>query len=146
MSISDDGETSDGGVDTSGDQTFTIFVTAVNDVPSFTKGANEIVLEDAGLQTIGGWATVISVGPTNEVTQSIDFLAISNDNNGLFSVQPAVSPTGELTYTPADDQNGSAIVTIANHEDGGTTAGGEGTRGNQTFTTTVTGGQDHAPF
>ena len=146
MSISDDGETSDGGVDTSGDQTFTIFVTAVNDVPSFTKGANEIVLEDAGLQTIGGWATVISVGPTNEVTQSIDFLAISNDNNGLFSVQPAVSPTGELTYTPADDQNGSAIVTIAIHDDGGTTDDGEDTSANQTFTIAITGVNDEPSF
>ena len=44
----DDGGTANGGVDTSPSQSFTITVTGVNDAPSFTKGANQSVLEDAG--------------------------------------------------------------------------------------------------
>ena len=33
-------------------QTFDITVTNVNDAPSFTKGADQTVLEDAGAQTV----------------------------------------------------------------------------------------------
>ena len=58
----DDGGTLNGGVDTSPSQMFTITVTAVNDPPSFTAGANESVLEDSGAQTVVGWATAISPG------------------------------------------------------------------------------------
>ncbi len=42
-------------------------VTPVNDAPSFTKGADQTVLEDAGAQSVAGWATSISPGPANEV-------------------------------------------------------------------------------
>ena len=93
ISISDDGGTANAGVDTSADQTFTITVTAVNDVPSFTKGANETVLEDAGAQTIMTCATVISAGPSDESGQALTF-AITNSNPGLFLVQPSVSSIG----------------------------------------------------
>jgi VCBS repeat-containing protein len=42
-----------------GQQRATVYigVTAVNDVPSFTKGANQTVLEDSGAQSVAGWAT-----------------------------------------------------------------------------------------
>ena len=43
-----------------------ITVNPVNDVPSFTKGPDQTVLEDAGAQTVVGWATNISPGPANE--------------------------------------------------------------------------------
>ena len=48
---------------------FVLTVTAVNDVPSFTKGANQTVNEDAGAQSVVGWATAISAGPANEAGQ-----------------------------------------------------------------------------
>ena len=38
LRATDDGGTANGGVDTGSNDTFTITVTAVNDVPSFTKG------------------------------------------------------------------------------------------------------------
>src|SRR5205807_9747135 len=40
-----------------------ISVAAVNDPPSFTRGANQIVAEDSGPQAVPGWATAISAGP-----------------------------------------------------------------------------------
>ena len=40
VTLADNGGTANGGVDTSAPQTFTITVTAVNDAPSFTPGAN----------------------------------------------------------------------------------------------------------
>src|SRR5262249_56652215 len=107
-----------GGVDTSAAQTFTITVTAVNDAPSFTKGASQTALEDAGAQTVTNWATAISAGPADESAQALNFI-VSNNNSALFAVQPAISPTGTLTYTPAANTNGSATVTVQLHDDGG---------------------------
>ena len=50
--LKDNGGTANGESDTSAPQSFVITVTAVNDAPSFTKGADETVLEDAGPQTV----------------------------------------------------------------------------------------------
>ncbi len=111
VSLSDDG----GGADTSGNQTFTITVDAVNDTPSFTKGADQTVNEDAGAQTASGWATSISKGPANESGQTLTF-NVSNDNNSLFSAQPAIDASGNLTYTPGTDANGSTTVTVSLEE------------------------------
>ena len=84
---------------------------AVNDAPSFVKGADQTVLEDSGPHSVAGWATSISAGPSNESGQTVAFTAL-NDNNALFSVQPAISPTGALTYTLAPNAYGSATVTV----------------------------------
>ena len=75
--------------------TVTVTVTAVNDAPSFTKGANQTVLEDAGPQSVANWATNLSAGPANESGQALSFI-VSNSNNGLFTAlgQPAVSRPG----------------------------------------------------
>jgi len=116
--------------------TVTITVNSVNDVPLFTKGSDQTANEDAGAQSVTSWATAISPGPSNESSQTVDFI-VSNDNNGLFSVQPAVSATGTLTYTPASNANGSATVTIQIHDDGGTANSGVDTSATQTFTITV---------
>ena len=64
--------------------TVSITVTSVNDAPSFTKGGNQTVNEDAGLQSVPAWATNISPGPANESGQSVSFV-VTNDNNSLFS-------------------------------------------------------------
>src|SRR5438128_9204571 len=117
-------------------QTFTITVTAVNDPPSFTKGANQIVNEDAGAQTVVNWATAISRGPADESGQTVSFTVV-NDNNALFSTQPAISPTGTLTYTPAANANGSTTVTVSLKDNGGTANGGVDTSTLQTFSINV---------
>src|SRR5207247_1693545 len=69
--------------------TVTITVTAVNDAPSFTKGADQTVLEDAVAQSVTAWATTLSAGPTDEAAQQPDFI-VSNNTTTLFSAQPAV--------------------------------------------------------
>jgi hypothetical protein len=123
----------------------TITVTAVNDVPSFTKGLNQPVLEDSGLRTVDNWATAISEGTAEESGQVVDFI-VSNNNNALFSVQPAISSTGTLTFTPAADANGIATVTVRIHDDGGTANGGVDTSVAQSFTITVTAVNDAPSF
>src|SRR3989442_5726221 len=73
VQLHDNGGTANGGVDTSAAQTLTISVTAVNDAPSFTKGADQTVLEEAGPQTVSGWATPINPGPADESGQTANF-------------------------------------------------------------------------
>ena len=65
-----------GGIDTFITVTFTIAVVSINDAPSFVKGANQIILEDALPQTVVGWATSISSGPPEESGQSVTYNVI----------------------------------------------------------------------
>ena len=143
--IHDNGGTANGGVDASANQTFTITITPVNDAPSFTKGADQTVNEDAAAQSIGGWATAISAGPADEELQVLDFV-VTNDNTGLFSVQPAIAPNGTLTYTPAPNAFGTATVTVKLHDDAGTANGGVDTSAPQTFTITINAVNDAPSF
>jgi VCBS repeat-containing protein len=124
------------GIANSNTATVTITVNSVNDAPAFTKGNNQIVGEGAGSQKITGWATNISPGPGNETIQALNFI-VNNDNNNLFSSQPVISSTGTLTYTPAANTHGSAIVSVRLHDNGGTANGGIDTSAPQTFTITV---------
>jgi VCBS repeat-containing protein len=108
--------------------TVSITVTAVNDAPGFTKGADQTVNEDAGAQSLTGWAKDISAGPSDEPTQRVSF-DVTNDNNASFtsSGQPAISSDGTLTYTPAKDANGTATVTVRTTDNGSTANGGADT-------------------
>ncbi len=134
--LTDDGGTAGGGDDTYTTQTFTVTVHAVNDEPSFTKGANQSALNTAGAQTVSGWGTALSKGPADEGGQSLTFTLL-NDNNALFSAQPAIDGSGNLTYTPAASQSGVANVSITLRDDGGTADGGDDTFAAQVFTITV---------
>lgn len=112
-------------------------IIAVNDAPSFTKGNNVTVLEDAGSQTLVGWASDISAGPANESGQTLTWV-ISNNNIALFSVQPSVDSNGTLRFTPGANANGVATVSVTLKDSGGTANGGVDTSTTQTFTITVT--------
>jgi VCBS repeat-containing protein len=133
----DNGGTANGGSDSSASQTFTITVTAVNDAPSFSKGGNQTVLEDAGPQSVFNWASGISAGPPDESGQTVTF-RVSNDNSNLFSAQPNISSTGTLSYTPATNANGNATATVYLQDNGGTSNGGSDTSATQTFSISVT--------
>ena len=123
-----------------------VTITPVNDAPSFTKGADQTVAEDAGAQSVAGWATAISAGPANESGQTVSFSVTGNSNPGLFSTAPAVSPDGALTYTPAANASGSATIQLALSDDGGTANGGVDTSPAQSFTITVTAVNDAPSF
>jgi uncharacterized repeat protein (TIGR01451 family) len=136
VNLKDDGGTANDGVDTSAPASFTIDVTPVNDAPSFTPGASLAALEDAGPQTVTGWATNISPGPADEAAQTLTII-VTNSNTGLFSAQPALSANGTLSYTPAHDATGSAVVTVTVQDNGGTANGGVDTSAPQTFSITI---------
>lgn len=126
-----------GGTDTSTTRSFTITVLPVNDAPSFTAGPNQSVSQNAGAQTVNGWATGISAGPADEAGQTLSFSLTANTNTALFAVQPAISPTGVLTYTPATNASGSATIKLNISDDGDTSNGGVNASVPQTFTITV---------
>lgn len=116
-------------------RSFTLTVTSVNDIPAFTKGPNVKVPSNSGPATFAAWATDISDGDP-EVAQALAFNVTSNTNSALFSVQPAISSTGALTFTPATGNAGTATITISLTDDA--TAGGAAlTTATQSFTIRV---------
>jgi CSLREA domain-containing protein len=120
---------------TSAEASVSITVNAVNDAPSFTKGADQTANGPVP-QTVPNWATNISAGPPDESGQTLTFL-VSNNNNAIFSVQPSISPSGTLTFTPAYGFDGTATVTVKLQDNGGVALGGVDTSAPQTFTITV---------
>jgi Ca2+-binding RTX toxin-like protein len=137
LTLSDSGGTANGGVDTSGPQVFNITANAVNDAPSFSKGADQTVNEDAPAQSVVGWATALSTGPANEAGQTLSFNVTGNTNPGLFAVGPAVSANGTLTYTLAPNANGAAAITLTLSDNGDTANGGLDTSAPQIFNINV---------
>ncbi len=142
VSLHDNGGIANGGDDTSAVVTFTITLTAVNDPPTFTKGANQTSTEDSGGHAVAGWATNIVKGPADESAQIVDFVIDSNSNPALFSVAPAVSGAGELSYTLAVNASGSTTIGLHAHDNGGVLNSGDDTSPTQTFTINVTGVND----
>jgi hypothetical protein len=118
------------------DQLRAIAVQLPNQPPSFVKGPDITVAENAGPQTFVGWATAISPGPPTEANQQVSF-EVSNNNPSLFTAQPAISPDGTLTFTGAPNATGSASVTVVLRDSGGTAGGGMDHSAPQTFTITV---------
>ena len=106
--LKDNGGTANGGID-SRTRTFTIAIDFVNQVPFFTLGSDQTVLENAGAQTVSAWATGISAGTPLETSQTVSF-TVEHDGSLLSSV--AVSPAGVLTFTPIAYRFGSTDVSV----------------------------------
>jgi CSLREA domain-containing protein len=103
-----------------------------NDAPSFNRGPDQAAVGNTNPRTVPNWATNISPGPADEAGQALTFI-VTNDNPGLFAAQPAISPDGTLTYTPASGANGSAVATVRLQDNGGTANGGVDISAPQTF-------------
>ncbi|MGH3861834.1 Ig-like domain-containing protein, partial [Actinokineospora sp.] len=124
--------------------TVNVTVTAVNDPPSFTGGPDDAVVEDDIPRVVAGWASNISAGPPDEqATQTLMFVVTNNTNPALFSAAPAVDAAGgDLSYTTALNAFGSADITLALMDNGGTANGGSDSSAPFTFTITVFGVND----
>ncbi|MCD9019824.1 FG-GAP-like repeat-containing protein [Parachryseolinea silvisoli] len=107
-----------------------------NRAPTFTKGSDIEVTEDAPLQSFTAWATSISAGAPSESNQLLTFV-VSNDNTALFSTQPTLDATGTLTFKSADNAWGIATVTVLLEDNGGTANGGIDQSVPTTFTITI---------
>ncbi|MEM8954446.1 MAG: cadherin-like domain-containing protein [Verrucomicrobiota bacterium] len=124
--------------------TVSITVNPVNDPPAITLGPDQVVLNTDGAQSINTFATAFDPGQASdpsladdESSQSISQFIVSNDNNPLFTSQPAIDTSGTLTFTPASGTTGVATVDVQVQDDGGTANGGNDTSAVQQFAITV---------
>ena len=107
--------------------------------PSFIKGPNQTVAEDAGALTREprGRRLSATARPTKAARRSASSSpAIPTPASSR--PDPAVSPTGVLTYTPATNAFGSATITLKITDNGGIANGGVDESATQTFVITVT--------
>ena len=104
-----------------GEVSITVF--PVNDAPTFVAGPAISVASGNGQVVLPNWANNISAGPDNEVEQSLSF-SVTTDDDSLFTVLPTMTSDGTLSFTPAENANGTASVTIRLSDDGGTENGG----------------------
>ncbi|MFN7020731.1 MAG: tandem-95 repeat protein [Phycisphaerales bacterium] len=122
--VRDNGGTANGGVDTSSLQSFTITVNSVNDAPTVSLGGIPTIIEDAGPQTVNGFAS-FSPGPVNESGQTLaQYVVTGVSNPAMFAAGPSVSNSGVLTYTPAPNASGTATFMVQARDNGGTANGG----------------------
>src|SRR4029079_362441 len=83
------------------------------------------------------WATHISAGPANEAGQQGHLVVLSNSNQGLFEVRPAIDARGTLTFRALEKVTGLAQISLALMDDGGSALGGSDVSEAQTFTIQV---------
>ncbi len=114
-------------------QQFGIGVKPVNDPPVFTKGSDLVIGNNAGLQTVSGWAKNIRPGPDNESYQKMSF-HLTTDKEALFSKTPEIdAATGDLSFTLKENACGTVTVTVTLKDSGGIENGGVDDSPPQTF-------------
>lgn len=129
-------------------RTVTINFVPVNDPPTFTPGTNPIVVaEDSGLFS-AVWASNILPGPVGdpgEVGQTVSFdVTINPADLTLFATgsQPQIDSAGVLTFTPAANAFGTAIVSVVARDNGGNIAPDRNTSAPVLLTITISGDND----
>lgn len=115
--------------------TVTVNVTPINDAPTIAAVGLIHVLEDSASRTVP--LTGISTGTpglaVSDPAREIQTLTITaTSSNPLLIPDPLVaytSPaaTAQLVFTPQPNTNGTAIITVTVHDDGGVTNGGSDT-------------------
>jgi len=126
-------------------QALTVNVSNVNEVPSFTKGANVTVAEDSGAYPSTAWATVFDDGDST-VVQTLSFAAtVPPADAAKFSAAPAIAADGKLTFTPAANASGVVTVSVTITDDATINALPALTSAAQTFTITITANNNDAP-
>jgi hypothetical protein len=123
---------------TSTPATVALNVTPVNDAPTLSIFIDPLVLTDehprvfrvhgerAPSVTFQEWFANRAPGPATAMDESeqVLTLSVSADNPGLFADQPAIDHNGWLTFTPAPNVAGTAVLTVTIEDDGGTADGG----------------------
>jgi len=121
--------------------TLTIHVSALNDAPTFTAGANQTVAEDSGSHSLANWASQMSAGPSDESGQTLSF-TLTNDKPAMFEEAPALSSDGTLTYKLAANAFGTATVTVVLKDNGSSAGDNKNSSTPLTFTITAEGSPD----
>ena len=124
-------------------QAISVTVTNVNEMPSFVKGADQLLpYNTSSAQTATGWATAIADGDST-VVQGLTFNISSNSTPGIFTTAPSInSSTGTLTYTP-NGTAGTATIGVTLTDDNTINGTAALTTLEQTFTITVQAAPDY---
>jgi VCBS repeat-containing protein len=128
------------GTSTSSTASVAVTVNPVNDPPSFTKGADQTATAGMPAQTVAGWATNVSPGPTDEAGQSVSLtVTVPDDQKSAFLQLPVINEAGTLTYQPASVIQASVAVAVnvRAKDTGGLANGGQDTSEPQQFTITI---------
>jgi len=125
--------------------TVAITVTPVNDIPSFTATNPTSVNEDSGAQTVTSWAT-FNPGAADESAQTATYTVSNIGTPSLFATLPAIDASGNLTYTPAPDANGTSTFDVVVKDSGGIVDNGVDTSSVKNFTITVNPVNDKPSF
>jgi hypothetical protein len=122
VTLSDDGGTAGGGVNTSAAQTFVITVNSPGNAPTINNITDPAaILEDAGLQTINFSGVSDGGDPQQQtitITASSNNPAVVPDPSVSYVGSPVPAATGSLSYTPVADANGTAIITVTVRDSG----------------------------
>jgi cysteine-rich repeat protein len=122
VTAQDDGGIANGG-DDSFEQTFTVTINEVNDIPSFDATGNFTVDEDSGPKEV--LVKNISAG-VNEAGQVVSMRAVSS--NPSIIPNPSMSPVeggqSAMIFTPATNASGTVTITLTAQDNGGTANGG----------------------
>lgn len=112
-------------------------VAAVNDQPTFALSATSIsVKRSSGAKSYAGFAHSLNAGAANESGQTFSFTVQAADPS-YFTVQPAISASGTLTFTPSK-KTGQTVLTVTMKDNGGTANGGVDTAAVRTVQFTST--------
>ncbi len=86
-----------------------------------------------GAQSVSGWATAISTGPSDESTQTVTFAVTVQSGSGIFTGTPTIAANGTLSFT-LNGTTGLAVLNVRLADSGGTANGGVNQSAIQTFT------------
>jgi len=117
--------------------TVTVTISPVNDPPAVALGADRKINQNTSQQTVSGFAGFQMGGGSDEAVQRLADVTVTSDTSVLFDTAPEIDTNGTLTYTPAGGASGTATVTVRAQDDNGTSAGGDDTSRNRTFTIAV---------
>src|SRR5262249_1982400 len=98
---------------------------------------------------VSGFAHDMSAGPSDEASQTLAFTAtvLGHTGNLTFDVPPAIdAATGNLTYTPAANANGTATIQVVLHDNGSGATPNINASAAQTFTIPVNAVNDAPSF
>ncbi|MDZ4851297.1 MAG: VCBS repeat-containing protein, partial [Pirellulaceae bacterium] len=138
VSLQDNGGTANGGSDTYFDYFFVV-ISAVNDAPSISIGANQSARVGSGAKSVTGFAFGFQPGGgSDEAAQTITDFVVTNDNSAIFASQPTIDTSGVLRYTPSSTTSGTANVNVRVRDNGGTQSGGTDLSTVKTFTIAIT--------
>jgi large repetitive protein len=99
--------------------TVRLWIAPVNDAPTFTGGPSSVT-SGVGAAYSHAWATNVDPGP-GEGYQTVHFNVETSPGNDatLFSVAPAISSSGVLSWIGAPGKTGSATFSVTAQDDGG---------------------------